>query len=1130
MHVVFQITQIYSKLREEPKLAFSRTPRRRFRIILLSATAPVLIVAGLSAQPAWAQCSASGSLTANSTVTCSGSQTAPVGQGPGADGVNLTVNDGANVTVTNANAISLGNNATVTLGSASGTSPVTVQATTNGGGTSGNYGDGDNAIDIGSNSTLIINRNASVIASGTQTAAEAINPDGAGNQIVNFGLIQGGPSSALYFQNINTNASSPPNLVDNFGTIQVVRLGSTTPDPTGQAIGSVGSVGIYFVNETGAKVVGNLQFQGGDDHVTLDPGSVVTGNFDGGGGTNTLTLNASASSADTIAGEVQNFQFLNKTGAGLWTVTGGVGANNQSAPLAISVIGGTLALTGNNSSFNGSIVVNPGANLATPGADPTATLEARAQSLPPLITDHGVVLINQVSPDGVQPNDGSYAGLIQGTGVLTKIGSGTLTLAPNPTLAPAGNTYSGGTNINAGTISVATDNALGARSGPLTFNGGTLQFAGAFALSPNRAITLNAASPGLAGGGTLDTQDYTTTLTQGITGAGGLTKAGSGTLILTGSNAYGGGTTIGAGVLQLGNGGTTGSIVGNVANAGTLVFDRADTLSFPGIIAGTGGVAQIGGGTTILTAASSYTGPTTIAGGALEVDGSIASPTSVLASGMLRGSGTIFGDVGNSGIIAPGNPASLGTLTIAGNYADPGGNVTLRTLINAGGPGNQLTDRLLITGNVSGTTSVTVQPISLASATLTGGTPTSGISIIQVGGTAAPNSFVLQGGYVAGGPYQYRLFSYAQGVSSPSEVDPKLQALGITSVDDYRLQSTIVAQGSVGPNGEAAGQKVVVPQVAAYRVLPTAALMYGAALSDDLHRRLGETDYPATPGTAPALPPLTSTQAETFVRLKGWTGNFSGNDGRPGFNQDIWFVQAGLGVVTPNVLGQGDRLHLDAVVSQGGSDVTVTSNHAKLQFAVTSIGGTATYQVPKGGYVDAVLLGNFYSGVRFSTDTQAQTANTTGTGVTASVESGYPIPVGLGVVVEPRTSITYQSVSFAGFDDADGVIFHQQDTRSLVGRVGARVLRSYDIAGSTPARLAPFVSVDFTNDFLNPGKENLGGVNFSTSPLGTAMRVGGGANAQIGSLAAYVDVGRTLGLGNGSATGWDGTAGVRFAF
>ena len=80
-----------------------------------------------------------------------------------------------------------------------------------------------------------------------------------------------------------------------------------------------------------------------------------------------------------------------------------------------------------------------------------------------------------------------------------------------------------------------------------------------------------------------------------------LLRSGTGTLVLTGTNTYTGGTTIKSGALHVGDGGTKGSIVGNVVDDGALVFNRSDVVTFDGDISGTGAVVQAGSGTTILT-------------------------------------------------------------------------------------------------------------------------------------------------------------------------------------------------------------------------------------------------------------------------------------------------------------------------------------------------------------------------------------------------------------------------------------------------------------------------------------------------------------------------------------------------
>ncbi len=177
----------------------------------------------------------------------------------------------------------------------------------------------------------------------------------------------------------------------------------------------------------------------------------------------------------------------------------------------------------------------------------------------------------------------------------------------------------------------------------------------------------------------------------GITGAGSVSKGGTGSLTLLGGHSYTGGTYVGGGTLFVGNGTTDGLITGNVViGAGANVtVNNAASGAFPGAISGAGSLTKLNTNTLILAGDTSHTGTTTIGAGTLEFAGTGGPLGAVVNNGTLvlnRASATsIAGPISGTGSIVhagAGVTALAGASNFAGATNITGG--TLRPAVAAG--------------------------------------------------------------------------------------------------------------------------------------------------------------------------------------------------------------------------------------------------------------------------------------------------------------------------------------------------------------------------------------------------------------------------------------------------------------
>jgi outer membrane autotransporter protein len=886
---------------------------------------------------------------------------------------------------------------------------------------------------------------------------------------------------------------------------------------TGQVLVSDGSVGIGdgVVVETGVDQLEALGVAYGGI-LTVGAASVSTAGAGSpglrmeGGGTATLTGTQLTTTGDHAAGILLDHTI--SAGTHSVTVIAGVITTSQQASHGVVFTGSKTGTDQVNFDAASKITTNgPGAHGVSVQGGATQTIDVMANAGPGVLVLPSTVGNISIQGPGsalVQAQDAGSVLTIEGNGLPTGVSfgpdawgviaenGGTVTFADFATtqgysLWARGTTGTGTIAIGGGTLT--SNSRVRVDAGGLLDISGTAIAALIASLEGNGGkVNLGDKSLAINGG-------TTTTYAGVIEGTGYFVRQGTGTTILTGDNTYTGGTIIHPGAtLQLGDGGTTGSIVGNVNNiGGTLVFNRSNEYDFGGTIVGTGAVEQNGTGNTVFSAAQTYTGPTTINAGTLTVNSDLQSAVTVNAPGTLAGIGTIHKDVTNSGTVSPGTGGVNQQLTIEGNYVgNPGSKLAIRTQL---GDDSSPTSQLVISGagnSASGDTGIVVTNAGGTGAQTTG----KGIPIVVTTGGASSTATAFHlDNRVAAGPFEYLLYQ-GPGPAAPAGTDATSWFL--------RSQND-------------AGDVTHRPEVAMHAVYGAMARQLGLLNLGTFHERNGDQQL-----------------ADTGGRERGWARVFGqhmdqshSGDVRPSFEGNFVGLQGGFDLWQfASLPGHRDNVGLLAAFTEGRAHV---SGHVlaipdllvgRVDIDATSIGAYWSHLAP-GWYTDVVAMGTIYDGdgrTRFASEVGVD-----GSGAIVSFEGGFTLGRFMGLKLEPQAQLVYQYISLDA-DDPFAEVTHRTPD-AFHGRIGLRLA-----ADNWPWMLRPYLKANIWQDFAGSDRTIYDGTHeIVNRHRSTTLELGGGVVANIApniGLWASADYTTDIGGTEQERESVRGNAGIRIVW
>ncbi|QVX95900.1 fibronectin-binding autotransporter adhesin ShdA [Salmonella enterica subsp. enterica serovar Derby] len=487
-----------------------------------------------------------------------------------------------------------------------------------------------------------------------------------------------------------------------------------------------------------------------------------------------------------------------------------------------------------------------------------------------------------------------------------------------------------------------------------------------------------------------------------------LTKLGAGKLTLSGVNTYTGDTNVQEGMLWLAGDGTIGEVGSqqavNVASGATF------------------------GGSNGTTVNGKVTNEGTLVFGDSEETGAIF---------------TLNGDLVNMGTIASGSTSSTpgNTLYVDGNYTGNGGSLYLNTVL---GDDDSATDKLVITGDASGTTDLYINGIG------DGAQTTNGIEVVDVGGVSTSDAFVLKN-EVNASLYTYRLYWNESDndwyLASKAQSDDDDSGGDDSDVSDVTPSDGGDDGGNVTPPDDGGDGGNVTPPDDGGDVAPQYRADIGAYMGNQwmarnlqmqtLYDREG-SQYRNADGSVWARFKAGKAESEAVSGNIDMDSNYSQFQ----LGGDILAWGNGQQSVTVGVMASYINADTDSTGNRGadGSQFTSSGNVDGYNLGVYAT-WFADAQTHSGAYVDSWYQYGFYNNSVESGDAGSESYDSTANAV--SLETGYRYDIALSngntVSLTPQAQVVWQNYSADSVKDNYGTRIDGQDGDSWTTRLGLRV-------------------------------------------------------------------------------------------